>query len=108
MRFDDVQQTVRIGIHNDLRVAYSYMTVDERWAQPSRRRISVGQRRDNMIHEPHLSRRRFLTAAAGAGLIAGLPGRRLRSEEPLQLTGIIERLRKEIEEAPLALRFNGS
>jgi hypothetical protein len=61
-----------------------------------------------MIHEPHLSRRRFLTAAAGAGLIAGLPGRRLRSEEPLQLTGIIERLRKEIEEAPLALRFNGS
>jgi dienelactone hydrolase len=52
------------------------------------------------------SRRDFLTRAGGA-FLAGLAPCRLHGEEPAGVPSILDRLRREAGDAPLALRFGG-
>jgi dienelactone hydrolase len=52
------------------------------------------------------SRRCFLTRA-GAALLGGLAVGRLHGEEPARVPPILDRLRREVGDAPLALRFAG-
>jgi dienelactone hydrolase len=51
-------------------------------------------------------RRRFLFGSAAA-LLGAFPAGDLRSGEPIEVPGIDERIRKQAEEAPLALEFRG-
>jgi dienelactone hydrolase len=62
------------------------------------------------MHEDRLcARRQFLTTAGAAWLAAGrLAAGRLAAEEPVEVPTVLERLRRDVEKAPLALRFRGS